>query len=287
MNREGFRTFGWTEMFGSRRIPGCSLLLKRCPRRCSAREIQTPFYCQRFDPVFLAGMMRTRDAMLSFLRADRPVIAPSMLKCDFGNLRRECERLDAAGAALLHLDVMDANFVPNLSYGPMVIERMRELTATPFDAHLMIADPARYLDEYIKAGCEAITFHLEAVPQPVSLLREIRKRNVVAGLAINPETPFSAAEPFLSECDLFLVMSVHPGFGGQKFIPDVLSKVTQARSAAGPDLIISMDGGVSRSTIAACARAGTDVFVAGSSVFDESDYAAAVADLRTIANEAR
>ncbi|MFN9972070.1 MAG: ribulose-phosphate 3-epimerase, partial [Phycisphaerae bacterium] len=132
-----------------------------------------------------------------------------------------------------------------------------------------------------------ITFHLEAVPQPVSLLREIRKRNVVAGLAINPETPFSAAEPFLSECDLFLVMSVHPGFGGQKFIPDVLSKVTQARSVAGPDLIISMDGGVSRNTIAACARAGTDVFVAGSSVFDESDYAAAVADLRTIANEAR
>jgi ribulose-phosphate 3-epimerase len=227
--------------------------------------------------------MRTREAMLSHLRTTRPAIAPSMLKCDFGNLHRECELLDAAEVPLLHLDVMDGHFVPNLSYGPMVIERLRELTSTPFDAHLMISDPARYLDEYIRAGCEAITFHLEAVPQPVELLREIRRRGVVAGLAINPETPFSAAEPFLQECDLFLVMSVHPGFGGQKFIPDVLSKVSQARAAGGSDLIISMDGGVGRSTIAACARAGTDVFVAGSSVFDEPDYAAAVAALREIA----
>jgi ribulose-phosphate 3-epimerase len=151
----------------------------------------------------------------------------------------------------------------------------------------MVSDPARFLDDYIRAGCEAITFHLEAVPQPVELLREIRRRDVVAGLAINPDTPFSAAEPFLRECDLFLVMSVHPGFGGQKFIPDVLSKVTQARAAGGDDLIISMDGGVGRNTIAACARAGTDVFVAGSSVFDESDYAAAVANLRKIAADSR
>jgi len=214
--------------------------------------------------------MRTRDAMLSYLRTHRPAIAPSMLKCDFGNLHRECELLDAASAPLLHLDVMDAHFVPNLSY-----------------AHLMVSDPARFLDDYIRAGCEAITFHLEAVPQPVELLREIRRRDVVAGLAINPDTPFSAAEPFLRECDLFLVMSVHPGFGGQKFIPDVLSKVTQARAAGGDDLIISMDGGVGRNTIAACARAGTDVFVAGSSVFDESDYAAAVANLRKIAADSR
>ena len=112
----------------------------------------------------------------------------------------------------------------------MVIERLRSLTDTPFDAHLMISDPARYLDEYIRAGCEAITFHLEAVPEPVSLLREIRRKGVVAGLAINPGTPFSAAEPFLRECDLFLVMSVHPGFGGQKFIPDVVSKIQDARA---------------------------------------------------------
>ena len=227
--------------------------------------------------------MLTRDEMLSYLKAHRPVVAPSMLKCDFGNLHREIELLDAAKSSLLHWDVMDGHFVPNLSYGPMVIERTRGLTKTPFDAHLMISDPAKYLEEYIKAGCEAITFHLEAVPQPVSLLREIRRRGLVAGLAINPGTPFSAAEPFVAECDLFLVMSVNPGFGGQKFIPDVVSKIAAARAVGGQDLIISVDGGIGRSTIAQCAEAGCDVFVAGSSVFDEPCYTAAIAELQQTA----
>ncbi|MCA9066006.1 MAG: ribulose-phosphate 3-epimerase [Planctomycetaceae bacterium] len=230
--------------------------------------------------------MLSRQAMLDHLRHSSPVIAPSMLKCDFGNLHREVELLDAAAAPLLHLDVMDGHFVPNLSYGPMVIERLRNLTNTPFDAHLMISEPARYLEEYIQAGCEAITFHIEAVPQPLELLREIRSRDVVAGLAINPETPFSAVEPYLPECDLFLVMSVHPGFGGQKFIPDVLTKVTRARELF-PELVLSIDGGVGKATIAACAKAGTDVFVAGSSVFDEHNYTSAVADLSAIASDAR
>jgi len=210
-----------------------------------------------------------------------------MLKCDFGNLHREVELLDTAGSSLLHWDVMDGHFVPNLSYGPMVIDRVRPLTETLFDAHLMISDPAKYLDEFVKAGCEAITFHLEAVPQPVALLREIRRRNLVAGLAINPGTPFSAAEPFLSECDLLLVMSVIPGFGGQKFIPDVVSKIRDARALAGDDLIISVDGGIGRTTIAQCAAAGCDVFVAGSSVFDEPCYSAAIAELQEIATGPR
>jgi ribulose-phosphate 3-epimerase len=227
--------------------------------------------------------MQTRDEMLSHLKAKRPVVAPSMLKCDFGNLHREVELLDTARSSLLHWDVMDGHFVPNLSYGPMVIERVRRLTETPFDAHLMISDPTKYLDEYVRAGCEAITFHLEAVPQPVALLREIRRRNLVAGLAINPGTPFSAVESFLAECDLFLVMSVNPGFGGQKFIPEVVSKIQAARAVAGEDLIISVDGGIGRNTIAQCAAAGCDVFVAGSSVFDEPCYSAAIAELQTIA----
>ena len=227
--------------------------------------------------------MLTRDEMLSHLKARRPVAAPSMLKCDFGNLHREIELLDSAEASLLHWDVMDGHFVPNLSYGPMVIGRVRPLTETPFDAHLMISDPAKYLDEYIKAGCESITFHLEAVPEPVALLREIRGKGVVAGLAINPETPFTEAERFLKECDLFLVMSVHPGFGGQKFIPEVVSKIRDARALAGDDLIISVDGGIGRSTIAECAQAGCDVFVAGSSVFDKPCYAMAIAELQQIA----
>jgi len=227
--------------------------------------------------------MLTRDEMLSHLKAQRPIAAPSMLKCDFGNLHREIELLDSAEASLLHWDVMDGHFVPNLSYGPMVIERVRPLTETPFEAHLMISDPAKYLDEYIKAGCEAITFHLEAVPEPVALLREIRSKGIVAGLAINPGTAFTAAERFLKECDLLLVMSVNPGFGGQKFIPDVVSKIRDARALAGDDLIISVDGGIGRSTIAECAKAGCDVFVAGSSVFDEPCYTTAIAELQQIA----
>jgi ribulose-phosphate 3-epimerase len=227
--------------------------------------------------------MQTREELLCHMKANRPIVAPSMLKCDFGNLHREVELLESAGASLLHLDVMDGHFVPNLSYGPMVIERLRELTEIPFDAHLMISDPGRYLDAYIDAGCEAITFHLEAVPEPVALLREIRRRDVVAGLAISPGTPLSAAEPFLHECDLFLVMSVHPGFGGQKFMPEMVSRIQRVRDAVGDDLILSVDGGIGRATIGQCAEAGCDIFVAGSSVFDEPCYAAAIAELQQAA----
>lgn len=223
--------------------------------------------------------MLTREAMLSHLRKHRPVIAPSMLKCDFGNLQKEVEKIDAAGLPLYHLDVMDGNFVPNLSYGPMVIERLRTLTQTPFDAHLMISDPAKYLDEYVKAGCEAITFHLEAVPDPTELLKAIRQQDVVSGLAINPGTPIEAAEPFLELCDLLLIMSVNPGFGGQKFMPEVLPKMQRARQVAGERLLISVDGGVAAGTIGACASAGAEIFVAGSSIFDHADYGQAAAVL--------
>lgn len=217
--------------------------------------------------------------MLQHLREQRPVIAPSMLKCDFGNLQSDVDRIDVAKLALYHLDVMDGHFVPNLSYGPMVIERLRERTQTPFDAHLMISDPAKYLDEYVRAGCEAITFHLEAVPEPTELLQAIRRQDIVSGLAINPGTPVEAAEPYLEYCDLLLIMSVNPGFGGQKFIPGVLPKITRAREVAGERLLISVDGGVACDTIGACAAAGADIFVAGSSIFDHDDYGKAGAVL--------
>lgn len=231
--------------------------------------------------------MRSREEVLALLRESSPIIAPSMLKCDFGNLHREVQLLESAGAAFLHLDVMDGHFVPNLSYGPMVIERLRGLTDTVFDAHLMISEPGRYLDGYVQSGCEAITFHIEAVPEPLELLTEIRSRGCVAGLAINPETPFEAVERYLNDCDLLLVMSVRPGFGGQRFIPDVISKIRAARSIAGQDLILSVDGGIGRSTISACSEAGCDVFVAGSSIFDEPCYSAALAELRQLAMESR
>lgn len=227
--------------------------------------------------------MRKRETLLEQWRTHRPVIAPSMLKCDFGNLKREIALLEAAGTQVFHLDVMDGHFVPNLSYGPMVIERMRDLTQVPFDAHLMISDPATYLDDYLRAGCDAITVHLEAVANPSAILRTIRESGCIAGLAINPQTPMEAAGAYLPDCDLLLVMSVEPGFGGQTFIPDVLTKVAQARQAAGDRLLISIDGGINPQTIGAAAAAGSDLFVAGSSVFDQPDYTEAMCDLHRIA----
>ncbi|HEX6984325.1 MAG TPA: ribulose-phosphate 3-epimerase [Planctomycetaceae bacterium] len=201
-----------------------------------------------------------------------------MLKCDYGNLQREAERLAAAGASILHWDVMDGHFVPNLSYGAMVIERLRPRSPLVFDAHLMISDPGRYLDDFLKAGADAVTFHVEAVADPRPLLRRIRGAGRVAGLAVNPETPAGAVTPYLDDCDLILVMTVRPGFGGQKFMAEVLPKMAELREAAG-DRLISVDGGIAADTIAAAAEAGADLFVAGSAVFDAPDYGAAVADL--------
>ena len=224
-----------------------------------------------------------RTDILQRLRAARPIIAPSMLKCDFGNLAGEVERLTAANAKVLHWDVMDGHFVPNLSYGPMVIERVRPLTEMIFDAHLMISESEKYLDEYLKAGCEAITVHIEAVPQPTSLLRRIRDAGRVAGLALNPQTPLSAIKPFLTEIDLLLVMSVQAGFGGQSFIPTSIEKLQEARKMISSETILSVDGGIGMKTIAGCASVGTDLFVAGSAIFDQSDYRVAVEELTRLA----
>lgn len=210
-----------------------------------------------------------------------------MLKCDFGNLHREVELLESAGAELLHWDVMDGNFVANLSYGAMVIDKVRPRTELLFDAHLMISRPEQYLDEYIRAGCEAITVHVEATDRPADLLRSLREYDVVAGLAVNPDTPYSRIQPLLSLCDLVLVMSVQPGFGGQAFQPQVLDKVKQLRRDGGPGLVVSIDGGIGPKTIGAAAEAGADLFVAGSAIFDRPDYREALQDLGATALRSR
>ncbi len=213
-----------------------------------------------------------------------PIIAPSMLKCDFGDLNGEIQRLANAGSNWLHWDIMDGHFVPNLSYGAMVIESVRSSTKAFFDAHLMISDPARYLDDYIKAGCDSMTFHIEAVPEPLSLLKRIKDSGRQAGLALNPGTPASRIEPFLSECDLVLVMSVKPGFGGQKFMPQVLEKARFLKSRMPSSALLSIDGGIAVPTIASAAAAGCEIFVAGSAIFDEADYQLAIKNLEGLAS---
>lgn len=206
-----------------------------------------------------------------------------MLKCDFGNLARDVQLLDRADAPLLHWDVMDGHFVPNLSYGAMVIEAVRSRTDALFEVHLMISEPDRYLDDYVRAGCQWLTIHLEAEGDTRTTLKRIRDAGRLAGLAINPRTPAAAVEPLLGAFDSVLVMSVEPGFGGQAFIPGSLEKLKDVRRRVGPDVVIGVDGGIGHSTIAACAAAGADVFVAGSAIFDRPDFRAAVDDLSSLA----
>jgi ribulose-phosphate 3-epimerase len=211
--------------------------------------------------------------------AARPVITPSLLNCDFARMAAELAALKQAGAAGVHLDVMDGHFVPNLSYGAPVVADWRPCTDFLFDTHLMIADPARYLDDFVRAGCDVIIVHIEVVPQPMPLLERIRAAGCRAVLAFNPPTPVLALEPFLDAVDGILVMSVMPGFGGQSFEAAVLEKVRALR-AARPTLPLAIDGGINPNTAAAAVAAGVTQLVAGSAVFrSDGNYAAALAEL--------
>ena len=208
-----------------------------------------------------------------------PRITPSLLNCDFARVGEELDALKIAGAAAVHLDVMDGHFVPNLSYGPPIIADWRKRTEFLFDTHLMMTDPARYVDAFAAAGCDVIIFHIEAVPHPVPLARRIRHLGCHASIALNPPTSIETILPFLDEVDAVLVMSVMPGFGGQVFDPTVLEKVRTLR-AARPGLRISIDGGIKPDTATLAAQAGATQFVAGSSVFrNPGNYAAALAEL--------
>jgi ribulose-phosphate 3-epimerase len=198
--------------------------------------------------------------------------------------------LEAAGLPGMHLDCMDGQFVPNLTYGMPIVAAVRRLTELPLEAHLMIAEPERFVGEFVDAGADLLTIHAEATADPRTVLADIRSRGAAAGLAINPGTPLSAVEAALQVCDLVLVMSVNPGFGGQKFEPIALDKITElaARRQAGtlnPDLIIEIDGGVNLDTIAQCVAAGADICAAGSAIFRGGDYASNTAKLYRRARE--
>ena len=214
-------------------------------------------------------------------------VAPSILAADFANLATAVEQISAA-TDILHVDVMDGHFVPNISIGPPVVQSLRRHTDMFLDCHLMISDPAEYLPAFQKAGADGCSVHVE-VGATAELIAQMRELGLSPGLAVNPDTPFDAVEPFLGELDLVLFMTVHPGFGGQSFIADVMPKVKAARALIderGWKTTIQVDGGIDEKTAPTAAAAGADLFVAGTAVFGRPDPAQAVTQIKQAAEAA-
>jgi ribulose-phosphate 3-epimerase len=219
-----------------------------------------------------------------------PRIAPSILSADFAKLGAEVAAVERAGADWIHVDVMDGHFVPNLTIGPLVVEAVRRSTSLPLDVHLMIEKPERFVTEFVKAGAATVGVQVEACPHLHRTIAQIHEAGARASVVLNPATPVLAVETVLSDVDQVLVMTVNPGFGGQKFIESMLAKIATLRrmiDERGREVALEVDGGISLETIVRASRAGADVFVAGTAVFAAPDYAQAIAALRAAATAAR
>jgi ribulose-phosphate 3-epimerase len=221
-------------------------------------------------------LKRAQAVMLHNLKAGQKIIAPSILSADFTRLRDEIESVSQAGCDWIHVDVMDGHFVPNLTIGPPVIQWIRKATELPLDVHLMIEEPIRYLEDFRKAGADWITIHAEACQDVPKTIEKIRSLGAKAGISLRPKTALDVIFPYLNSVDLVLVMTVEPGFGGQKFMPEMLDKVRSLRKRFAK--LISVDGGINLQTAPKAAEAGADVFVAGSAIFSAS------AEIRTDAS---
>ena len=214
------------------------------------------------------------------------VVAPSLLACDFARAGEQINQVIAAGAQVLHVDIMDGHFVPNLSMGPGFVKSIRKFTSHPLDVHIMVSDPAYYIERFAEAGADSITFHVEATAEPAKLVDRLHELGLGAGITLRPPTPASSLRDVIAKVDMVLVMTVEPGYGGQKFMEPMLDKIAEIRSQLGSHQRLEVDGGINPQTAALCAARGADTFVAGENIFGSGDIHAAVEALRRQANTA-